>query len=126
MSSSSAPAPDPVSDYLDRVESDESAALLRHVRDVIVSEVPEAVPVISYGLPAFAVRGRVVCGFAATRSGCSLYAFSGTVVARLGPLVDSHSTTKSAIHFGPGHPLRDDVVREVVRLRLVEIDERGR
>ena len=120
------PALDPVSDYLERVEPAERAALLRHVRDVIVSEVPDAEPVISYGLPAFRVRGGVVCGFAATKSGCSLYPFSGTTLGRLGTLLEGRSTTKSAVHFDPAHPLADDVVRQVVRLRLAEIGERSR
>ena len=116
---------DPVSEYLDRVESPARASLLRHVRDIIMSEAPEAVPVISYGLPAFRVPGGVVCGFAVTRSGCSLYPFSGTTVASLGALLDGSSTTKGAIHFDPDHPLPDEVVRQVVRLRLTEIGDRA-
>lgn len=118
-------ATDPVSDYLDRVSSASTARLLRHVREVILAEVPEALPVISYGLPAFRVRGGVVCGFAVTKSGCSLYPFSGSTLSRLGPLIEGWSTTKSAIHFDAEHPLPDDLVRAVVRLRLDEIGKRG-
>ena len=120
------PAPDPVSEYLDRIPSPEVAVLLRHVREVIEDEVPGAVPVISYQVAAFKVRGSVVCGFAATASGCSLYPFSGTTLAGLGDALKGYSTTKSAIHFAPDHPLDDDLVRRVVRLRLAEIEERGR
>ena len=124
--SAAGPGADPVSDYLDRLESPECAAFLRHVREVILAEVPDAEPVISYGLPAFKVRGRVFCGFAATTSGCSLYPFSGSTLSTLGALLDGYSTTKSAIHVSPGHPVPDDLVRELVRVRLAEIDERGR
>ncbi len=120
------PALDPVSAYLERAEPADRAALLRHLRDVVVSEVPDAEPVLSYGVAAFRVRGGVVCGFAATKSGCSLYPFSGTTLGRLGTLLEGRSTTKSAIHFDSAHPLADDLIREVVRLRLAEIGERSR
>jgi uncharacterized protein YdhG (YjbR/CyaY superfamily) len=50
--------------YLDRPER----AMLAELRDTIVAIVPEAEQCISYGMPAFKLRGKTIAGFAAFKS----------------------------------------------------------
>src|SRR5207237_10108484 len=53
-----------IDEYLDAVEEPKRSTLT-HLRDTIMAIVPEAEQCISYGMPAFRVRGNVVAGFAA-------------------------------------------------------------
>lgn len=91
-------------------------------------EVPGALPVLSYAVPAWRdpASAKVVCGFALTRAGWSLYPFSGNAVPALGDRLDAWHATKGAIHVPPQRPLPDDLLVTLVRFRLQEIAERGR
>ena len=56
--------------YLADVPTDHRDAL-KHLREVILSAVPDAQQVFSYGLPAFKTEGKVVAGFASASSFCA-------------------------------------------------------
>jgi uncharacterized protein YdhG (YjbR/CyaY superfamily) len=50
--------------YLDALEEPKRTTLVR-LRDTIMAIVPDAEQGISYGMPAFRLRGKTVAGFAA-------------------------------------------------------------
>jgi uncharacterized protein YdhG (YjbR/CyaY superfamily) len=56
---------------------------LQTLRSTILEIVPEAEQVISYGLPAFRVRGKTVAGLAALKDHLSYLPFSGSVLGHL-------------------------------------------
>lgn len=62
-----------IDEYLAGVASEQRAAL-ETLRGQIVAAAPGAEACISYGQPAFR-KGRVVCGFGATKKHCALYLF---------------------------------------------------
>src|SRR5271165_2334745 len=62
-----------------------SRALLRKLRQTIHALVPEVEECISYRMPAFRYRGKIIAGFQATSKGCSYYPFSGTTLRTLAP-----------------------------------------
>jgi uncharacterized protein YdhG (YjbR/CyaY superfamily) len=96
-------------------------ALLRGLRKEIHVLVPEAEECISYRLPAFRLRGRIVAGFSATSQGCSYYPFSGTTLKALAADIEGYSHTKSALHFGPDRPLPASLVRKLLKARITEV-----
>ena len=108
----------PIDDYLARV-SPSHRALLDDLRRRIHSAVPEVAECISYRLPAFRYRGRVIAGFSATSHGCSYYPFSGTTLKTLADDIEGYSHTKGALHFGP-EPLPPALVRKLLRARIAE------
>lgn len=57
---------------------------LQQLRETILEIVPDAEQGISYGLPAFRVRGKVVAGFAAFKNHLSYLPHSGSVLPELG------------------------------------------
>ena len=107
--------------YLARA-TPESRALLRALRKTIHAIVPGVEECISYGMPAFRLRGKVIAGFQATAKGCSYYPFSGRTLATLGDTVASFERTKSALHFGREKPLPATLVRKLLRARIAELD----
>jgi uncharacterized protein YdhG (YjbR/CyaY superfamily) len=102
-----------------------SRALLEDLRKTIRAVVPEAEECISYRIPAFRYRGRIIAGFSGTSKGCSYYPFSGTTFKTLAADVAGYSQTKSALHFGPDKPLPKSLVRKLLGARIAEAHDRG-
>ena len=97
-----------------------SRALLRSLRKTIRSIVPDVEECISYRMPAFRYRGRIIAGFQATSKGCSYYPFSGTTLTTVADDIVGYSRTKSALHFGPDKPLPARLVRRLLTARMAE------
>jgi uncharacterized protein YdhG (YjbR/CyaY superfamily) len=111
---------DTIDDYLAAVEPGRRAALAR-LRKTIRTILPAAEECISYSMPAFRYRGKVVAGFAATKSGCSYFPFSGSTLATMADELESYGQTKSALHFAPGKGLPVRLVRKLLRTRIAEL-----
>jgi uncharacterized protein YdhG (YjbR/CyaY superfamily) len=108
-----------IDEYLAGVDPG-SRALLLALRKTIHAIVPEVEECISYGMPAFRYRGKVIAGFQATSKGCSYYPFSGTTLGTLADALDGYSQTKSALHFGADQPLPPSLVRKLLKARIAE------
>lgn len=76
---------------------------------------------ISYAMPGFEVRGKMVAGYAAHSVKCGFYPHSGTVLPHMAAQIGQRGHTKSALHFTPDDPIPDDLLRQVIALRLGEI-----
>ena len=98
---------------------------LEALRRTILEVVPEAQQVISYRVPAFRVRGKIIAGFAAFKDHLSYLPFSGSVLAQLADELDSYTMTKSALHFPVDRPLPKRLVRKLIELRLPDAERRS-
>jgi len=101
-------------------------AALEHLRAVIERACPDAVPAVSYRLPAFRYHGQVIAGFAASKQHLALYPFSGEAVEHHAGELAGFEGTKGSIHFTVEHPLPDDLVEQIVRWRMARVDAGGR
>ena len=70
-----------IDQYLDALEEPKRTTLAR-LRQTILNIVPEAEQGISYGVPAFKVRGKTIAGFAAFKNHLSYLPHSGSVFPR--------------------------------------------
>ena len=111
--------PPTVDDYLARVLSDDARVSLARLREIIHEEIPQAQEVISYGMPAFKLKGPVVW-FGAFKNHCSF--FAGYTVGEFADELKGYKTSKGTIQFSPGKPLPESLVRAIVRARLAETD----
>lgn len=108
--------------YLAALPDDRREALQR-LRALIAGIVPEATEGISYGMPAFKLRGHPLVGYANATHHCALYGMSAQL-ERFARRLTDFSTSKGTIRFTPEHPVPDDVVEDLVRFRVGEIDAR--
>jgi uncharacterized protein YdhG (YjbR/CyaY superfamily) len=99
---------------------------LQALRQTILEIVPDAEQVISYRVPAFRVRGKVVAGFAAFKEHLSYLPFSGSVLGQLGEELAGYTMTKSALHFPVDRPLPKALVEKLIQVRLAEVDRPAR
>ena len=111
--------PATIDDYLEGVEPERRAALQK-LRNAIHATVPEAEECISYSIPAFRLGRRVVAGFAATKTGCSYFPFSGRTLEAVAKELRSYDRTKSSLHFDPAKGLPTALLRKLIRARIAE------
>ena len=107
-------------DYLADVPEPDRAALER-IRRVVKELVPQAEEGKSYGMPALKYNKRPLVGFVAAKKHLSLFPFSPAVIDALTDRLDGFELSKGTIRFTAEHQLPDDVLRDVVMLRLDEI-----
>ena len=107
-------------DYLAGVTEPDRDALER-VRRMVKELVPQAEEGKSYGMPALKYNKRPLVGFVAAKKHLSLFPFSPAVIEALTDRLDGFELSKGTIRFTAAHQLPDDLLRDVVMLRLDEI-----
>jgi uncharacterized protein YdhG (YjbR/CyaY superfamily) len=111
---------DEIDEYL-RAVDEPKRDTLEALRRTILEIVPEAEEGISYRVPAFRVRGKVVAGFAAFKDHLSYLPFSGSVLGNLRDELQGYTMTKSSLHFPVDRPLPKPLVEKLIAARLEEI-----
>lgn len=123
------PDGDPARAEIDRYVAglpDDKRPVVEHLRAVIARTAPDAVPAISYQMPAFRYRGKGLAGFAAAKTHVGFYPMSGEIVARHGAALEGWATAKGTIRIPYDRPLPDALIEVIVRDRMAAIDARGR
>ena len=108
-----------VEEYLRGVD-ERKRRMLEQLRATILEIVPDAEQVISYGLPAFRVRGAIVAGFAAFKNHLSYLPFSGSVLGQFADELKEYRKTKSSLHFDVDRSLPKPLVKKLIAARLAE------
>lgn len=116
MKSGKTETPKDVETYLSRVPT-EARASLEKLRQTIQSVVPEAVEVISYGIPTFKLNGRMLVSYAAFAEHCSFFPGAGPVDEHQDEL-KSFQTSKGTIKFTQTKPLSASLVKKLVKTRI--------
>jgi uncharacterized protein YdhG (YjbR/CyaY superfamily) len=110
-----------VDDYFETLDA-ETRAAFEHIRDLALEIVPEADEGTSYGMAALKHKGKGLLGFAAAKRHLSVFPFSSRVVDEVHDRLSGFDVSKGTLRFTVEKPIPDDVVRDVVALRLAEID----
>jgi uncharacterized protein YdhG (YjbR/CyaY superfamily) len=113
-------APQDIDRYLATVD-EASRATLEELRRSILAVIPDAEQCISYGMPAFKVRGKTVAGFAAFKNHLSYLPHSGSVLEKLADDLASYQATKGSLHFAVEEPLPRGLVNKLVNTRMQEL-----
>ena len=106
-----------VDEYLANLDEPKRTTL-QQLRQTIRSIVPEAEEVISYGMPAYRLRGKVIAGFAAFKNHLSYLPHSGSVFAEIPDDVAGYVTSKGALQFTIERPLPKALVEKLIAIRL--------
>jgi uncharacterized protein YdhG (YjbR/CyaY superfamily) len=106
-----------IDQYLGALEEPKRTTLAG-LRQTILDILPEAEQGISYGLPAFKVRGKTIAGFAAFKNHLSYLPHSGSVFPQLKDELKGYSTSSGALRFGIDQPLPAPLVEKLIAVRL--------
>lgn len=97
---------------------DDVQALLQAVRATIHAAAPDAVELISYGMPAFAQEGNLVY-FAALKNHIGLYPTSSGIAA-FQQEISAYESSKGAVKFPKDQPMPLDLITKIVQYRVTE------
>jgi uncharacterized protein YdhG (YjbR/CyaY superfamily) len=111
-----------IDEYLSALPGPQRATLSQ-LRDTIAAIVPNAEQCISYGVPAFKLRGKTIAGFAAFKNHLSYLPHSGSVIARLGKETGGYAKTKGSLHFSVEEPLPKELVKKLLAARMADAFE---
>lgn len=117
--------PKDFADYLKSTEKPARGALTK-LREVIRSAAPaEARETISYRIPAFLYRNRVLLWFAAFSDHCSLFP-TASIIEQFRNELSGYSTAKGTIHFPLDKPLPASLIRKIVKARVKQLENATR
>jgi uncharacterized protein YdhG (YjbR/CyaY superfamily) len=88
------------------------------MRKTILSVIPKAEEVVSYGMPAFKVDGNVVAGILHAKNHVGYYPFNGSVLKLFPKELKNYSSTKSAIHVPVDKPLSKTFITKLIKARI--------
>ncbi len=114
-----------VDDYIDGLEPSEKAAL-EHIRSLVRALVPEVEEGTSYGMPAMKYKKKPLLGFIAAQHHLSLFPFSSEVIDATRDRLGGFELSKGTIRFSVANPIPDDVIGDIVRSRLDQINGTSR
>jgi uncharacterized protein YdhG (YjbR/CyaY superfamily) len=109
-----------IDDYLKNVSAPERADLER-IRRIVKSATPEAEEIISYGMPGFKYRNKPLIWFAAFKNHLSIFPTAGPI-EQMRRQLEGFKLSKGTIQFTLEKPLPDPLIKELVRLRMNQID----
>lgn len=109
-----------VDEYLGALDPARRAELER-IRTLVRDLVPDAEETMSYGMPTLKYKNRALVYFTSSKKHMSFYPSSWAIEA-LRDQLENYTTTEHAIQFTLDKPLPSDLVRELVRAHVREID----
>jgi uncharacterized protein YdhG (YjbR/CyaY superfamily) len=94
---------------------------LRELHKTIRGAAPkEAVEVISYGMPAFAL-GQPFFGFAAFKKHIGVFPFSGSILQEFASELRAYRQTKGSLHLPFDKPIPRDLIVRLVKARIARL-----
>lgn len=109
--------PDHTADYINSFPGDVKDQL-NQMRAIISKAAPNAIEVISYGMPAFKQHG-VLVYFAANKNHVGFYPTAAPIVVFADELAE-YTTSKGAIQFPFNKPLPVRLITKIVKYRLAQ------
>jgi uncharacterized protein YdhG (YjbR/CyaY superfamily) len=88
--------------------------VLTRLRAKLVEALPDAEPVIEYGMPGFRIGKAIAAGYAAFSKQCGLYLPAGAIAAHADEIAAAGlKSTKTGVTFSPRKPIPDELVRRL-------------
>ena len=110
-----------VDEYLAGLD-DASRAAFEHIRTVAKGVATGAEEGTSYGMAALTYWGKPLLGFRAAQRHLSIFPFSPQAIDGVRDRLAGYELAKGTVRFTAARPPPDDVVREIVRYRMAEIE----
>jgi uncharacterized protein YdhG (YjbR/CyaY superfamily) len=108
-----------VDDYIS-AQPETAQVVLQLVRSTLRKALPAAEEVISYKIPAYRLRGRIVLYFAGWKRHYSLYPAGERMVAAFEDQLASYKVSKGTIRFPLSEPVPVKLIERIAKFRAKE------
>jgi len=99
--------------------------MLKQIRELVRSIIPpEAEEILSYGIPGFEYKGRLLC-YGAFKNHCGFYPGSPPMLKSLAEYLKGFKTSRGSVQFPLDKPLPVALIKKIVRLRVAENEARS-
>ena len=105
-----------LADYMSALDT-RAKGQFKRVQTEVMIQCPEAELVMSYGMPTFKYKGKVIIHFGAFSDHMSLFPGAGTVEELADKLAD-FKTSKGTIQFTQKQPVSDELLSEIVSISV--------
>ncbi len=109
-----------IDDYLASI-AEPKRTTLQKLRQTIREILPKSEEVISYGMPAFRLNGKVIAGFAAFKNHLAYLPHSGSLFNELRDDLAGYTSTEGSLHFPIDKPLPKALVKKLIAARLKQV-----
>ena len=96
-------------------------AALKRVRSTLRAALPEAEECMSYQMPTYKLKGRVVIHFAGWKDHFALYPGAGHVVATLKDALKGYDVSKGTIRFAATDPVPVRLITQIAKARGTDV-----
>lgn len=110
-----------VDEYLAKITEPQKTVLLK-VTGIVKAIAPNAVAVITYGMPGFEYNGKYLVSFGVFKDHMSIFPGSGSLEKYKASLA-GFKTSKGTIQFTAEKPLPTNIIENIVKYRISEIDQ---
>ena len=97
--------------------------ILRRIRQLVLEVDPELTQTLSYQMPTFKKHGKAVFHFAAQKNHIGLYP-TPPAIEHFAARLEGYKTSKGAIQIPYSMPLDEELIQDLVRFNLKELENR--
>jgi uncharacterized protein YdhG (YjbR/CyaY superfamily) len=115
--------PGPIDEYI-AVQPAATQMVLERVRGAIGKAVPDAEECISYQIPAFKLRGRVLLYFAGWKEHYSVYPASDAMIAAFPDELEQYRVSKGTLRFSLSESVPVKLIGRIAKFRADELGAR--
>jgi uncharacterized protein YdhG (YjbR/CyaY superfamily) len=124
MMNSEKKKPKTIDQYVANLKPDQRKTLQK-LRQTIQTAPPNAEECISYGIPAFRLKQRLLVFFGAWANHCAFYPGSAATLKNFRNALGNFQSSKGTIRFSPDKTLSVTLVKHLLKPRIAENDARA-
>lgn len=97
---------------------------LERIRTLVKKTFPDTEETISYGMPTFKYKGKILIHYAGFKNHMSIFPTADPLMySNLGKQLEKFRTSKGTLQFTEDNPIPDSLIKELLAIRVKTIEK---